>query len=173
MNMNQRGFTIVELLIVIVIIGILAALVIIAYSGVQNRAKDTSIQSDLQAIAKKFELYQVDYGRYPVNATELASVGVRASKSAYNTTDIINFLYCGTVASGSTFGILAKSGSGTTFYINSQTKSSSTYTATVFPPSGGVTSTTVCTNIATNNAINYGYDTRGSANPQGWQTWVN
>ncbi len=56
------GFTIVELLIVIVVIAILAAISVVAYNGVQNRARDSSRQSDISALAKAFSLYKVDNG---------------------------------------------------------------------------------------------------------------
>lgn len=49
---TTTGFTIVELLIVIIVIGILATLVLIAYTGVTDQAKDTKIKSDLNEIAK-------------------------------------------------------------------------------------------------------------------------
>ena len=62
----HKGFTIVELLIVIVIIGILAALVIVAYNGIQNRARAAQYQTDAQAIMKKAEAYAADNnGTYP------------------------------------------------------------------------------------------------------------
>lgn len=62
----ERGFTIVELLIVIVVIGILAAIVIVAYNGVQNRAKTSKAQSAASAVIKKLEAYRADEtGSYP------------------------------------------------------------------------------------------------------------
>ncbi|RYF28607.1 MAG: prepilin-type N-terminal cleavage/methylation domain-containing protein, partial [Chloroflexi bacterium] len=44
-TLNNRGFTIVELLIVIVVIGILAAITIVAFNGIQNRGKAAAGQS--------------------------------------------------------------------------------------------------------------------------------
>jgi prepilin-type N-terminal cleavage/methylation domain-containing protein len=52
MIMRQRGFTIVELLIVIVIIGVLASIVIIAYNGIQDQARAAKIQDDEKTIVK-------------------------------------------------------------------------------------------------------------------------
>ncbi|MEO5949946.1 MAG: prepilin-type N-terminal cleavage/methylation domain-containing protein [Candidatus Saccharimonadales bacterium] len=59
------GFTIVELLIVVVVIGVLAAIVIVAYNGVQQRARDANRMSDVTVINKALELYYIDYGRFP------------------------------------------------------------------------------------------------------------
>lgn len=65
---KQVGFTIVELLIVIVVIGILAAITIVAYNGVQARARDTIRMHDLKNIQKVVELYHADDGTYPLGA---------------------------------------------------------------------------------------------------------
>ena len=62
---KQRGFTIVELLIVIVIIGILAAIVIVAYNGITQRGRDSQRLSDMKSIEKALELYHADNGGYP------------------------------------------------------------------------------------------------------------
>jgi len=65
---RNTGFTIVELLIVIVVIGILAAITIVAYSGIQQRARDSQRDSDIATVAKALELYYVDNGQFPVIA---------------------------------------------------------------------------------------------------------
>lgn len=44
---KQTGFTIVELLIVVVVIAIFAAITIVAYNGIQNRSRDSSVKSDV------------------------------------------------------------------------------------------------------------------------------
>jgi len=59
------GFTIVELLIVIVIIGILAAITIVSFNGVTSKANISKSQSDLKNMQKLIEMYKVDNGTYP------------------------------------------------------------------------------------------------------------
>jgi len=87
-----RGFTIVELLIVIVIIGILAAIVIVAYTGIQNNARDVAFRSDLTNIAKKLEIAKVtNGGNYPFPPT--VSTGIKINKAQYDTTEN-NLYYC-------------------------------------------------------------------------------
>lgn len=65
---RDRGFTIVELLIVIVVIGILATLVIVTFSGIQQRARDTQRQTDINAMQGHFEAYYAQTGTYPTLA---------------------------------------------------------------------------------------------------------
>ena len=64
----SRGFTIVELLIVIVVIGILAALVVVTYNGIQQKARDTERKTDINAIHGQTEAYQAQNGKYPTLA---------------------------------------------------------------------------------------------------------
>ena len=62
---RRSGFTIVELLIVIVVIAILAAISIVAYNGIQARAREVQLSSDINAIKKTMELYKANDGQYP------------------------------------------------------------------------------------------------------------
>lgn len=64
---KRHGFTIVELLIVIVVIGILAAITVVAFNGIQNRAKNASLTSDLTNAAKQLQLARVETGTYPLS----------------------------------------------------------------------------------------------------------
>lgn len=64
---NQKsGFTIVELLIVIVVIAILAAISIVAYNGIQSRANDTKIRSVAAQFSKAFQLWSIQTGKQTV-----------------------------------------------------------------------------------------------------------
>ncbi len=65
---KEKGFTIVELLIVIVVIGILAALVVTTFSGIQKKARDSERQTDIKAVHSQLEAYFAQNGRYPTNA---------------------------------------------------------------------------------------------------------
>ena len=65
---KESGFTIVELLIVIVVIGILAALVVTTFSGIQRKARDSERQTDINAVHSQIEAYFAQNGRYPTNA---------------------------------------------------------------------------------------------------------
>lgn len=60
---KQTGFTIVELLIVIVIIGILATITVVAYNGIQQRAKNQQASSDLANLTKAIHLARINDGK--------------------------------------------------------------------------------------------------------------
>ena len=81
-----RGFTIVELLIVIVVIAVLAAVTAVAYTNMQGRARDSQRLTDMKTIMKALEVYKTHNGSYPdevgtVNASgwEITSDGAAAT----------------------------------------------------------------------------------------------
>ena len=96
MNIRRRGLTVVELLIVIVVIAILAAISVVAYNGVQARAYDSAQQNDIKTIAKALEMYYTVNSEYPtITATGAGlGAGVANSHPAYTNTwnDLANSL---------------------------------------------------------------------------------
>lgn len=64
------GFTIVELLIVIVVIGILASVTVVAFNGVQQRAKSVAVEVEQSQMAKKIELHLLGSNTYPTSITD-------------------------------------------------------------------------------------------------------
>lgn len=71
---KQQGFTIVELLIVIVVIGVLAAITIVAYNGIQGRARDSQRISDVRSIQKALEIYKTQKGSYPPSTATTTAI---------------------------------------------------------------------------------------------------
>lgn len=70
---KTSGFTIVELLIVIVVIAILATITIVAFNGVSARASSTSAQATASTVLEKIELYHAEYSSYIDNTSQLTS----------------------------------------------------------------------------------------------------
>jgi len=65
-RLSNRAFTVVELMIVIVIIGILGTILYVSYKGVQHRAEVVIIMSDLANLSDEMKFFYKDNGRYPV-----------------------------------------------------------------------------------------------------------
>ncbi len=175
MKKSVSGFTIVELLIVIVVIGILAAITIVAYNGVQNRASDTSVQSDLRNIAKQLEVGRVDSttDSYPTNNTTLAAVvNIKVNKNSYAVAPNAgyNLLLCfPTTANPSEYIILAQSKSGKKFYLRNSGAITEYTGATSW--SGGVAST-LCDSVVTGwTASGAGYASSDTTSGP-WRSWA-
>lgn len=66
-SVARSGFTLVELLVVISIIGILAGLLLVNLSGVRERGRDTVRKSDLNQLKTALRLYYNDYQTYPAS----------------------------------------------------------------------------------------------------------
>ena len=109
---SERGFTIVELLIVIVVIGILAAITIVSFNGVTAKANSTSAKAAASSVLKKAEAYNASenttgYPTVPSQLTVAAALsqpygltGVTFTTSTATPTApaTIRFAPCGTAA---------------------------------------------------------------------------
>ncbi|MBD3267715.1 prepilin-type N-terminal cleavage/methylation domain-containing protein [bacterium] len=73
---SQKAFTLIELLIVVAIIGILAAIAVPNFLNAQTRAKISRVQADQKNVATALEQYRVDNNSYPPDATNRKPVGL-------------------------------------------------------------------------------------------------
>ncbi len=140
-----RGFTIVELLIVIVIIAILAAITLVSYNGITNKANNSAVQSDLASTYKKLAMYNSEFGTYPTSSdTATLKTIIVASKGSYDTS-VNAYVYC---RSNTDAAVVGRSKSGMGYYSGSKgsgTIAASAWTgssATTCPTAGVVTTAT-------------------------------
>ena len=106
-NTHEGGFTLIELMAVVVIIGILAAIAIPNYIGQQDRARDAAAMAQLRMAATSQQLHYVDQNSYAGDATDLEAYGFRQGEQTV------------TVLAGdaSTYCMQAPGGGGVTFRI--------------------------------------------------------
>lgn len=119
---HRSGFTIVELLIVIVVIGILAAITIVAFNGVSQKARVALLQSDLESSTKKLEVFKTttsSSSSYP--SANDCSVSPAAGTICLPASPGTSYMYAFT-ASNETY-CLSATNSGTTYYVSNTVRS--------------------------------------------------
>lgn len=80
-SLPQKGFTLVELLVVIVILGILAAVVVFAVSGSTETAKTNACKAEKNAVETAVEAYMASTGSYPTDAAALQAANTKFLRS--------------------------------------------------------------------------------------------
>jgi general secretion pathway protein G len=85
-SLTQKGFTLVELLVVIVILGILAAVVVFAVSGSTDKAQTNACASERSAVETAVEAYRASEGGYPATQANLVGSFLRSAPVNYTVT---------------------------------------------------------------------------------------
>lgn len=163
MKRYSAGFTIVEILIIIVVIGILATITVLSFNGVQQQAREAGIKSDFEASAARIERYRSEKGEYPPvpssSDANLLAANIEIQKSLFST-EVNNYLYC-------------VSSDGQSFAFAGQSLSRLTYAYGTAREFGRYTSQALANYVEMCNALTgmgsgyrYGYVTNG-----GWRTW--
>lgn len=86
---RRRGFTLVELLIAIVIIGILASMAIVRYINLQDKSRVAAATFDLDLVRKLLAVYATDYGAYPAAAASYNDLKLQLVDPQGNTYGVI------------------------------------------------------------------------------------
>ncbi len=184
-----------ELIVVIAVIGILAAITIVSYSAVQSNSKDSVVQTELSNFASKANVSKAETGgngiHDPTTADFLETLKWTATKSAYDTSLSMNLAYChnrvnaasttpsdapwATNANGRTnWALVAQSKSGRIFYVTSSRAIAAEHTgnAIVFN-----SSTTICGSVITAlgtpgfSGVYHGYAAADTTTGP-WRTWA-
>lgn len=164
--MRSKGFSIVELLIVITVIVLLAAITLVTYNSLQNGGYDAAVQSDLDntsGLLESFRLSSSTDHQYPRNKTpDLESLNITASKNAYDQTTTVNYVYCINTTDYKSYALVGLSKAGNVYMMTQDGFKSTTITKSDFSSGSNI-----C-----NTKLSMGLVSSGMYAPNTWQTWV-
>lgn len=148
-NQPSRGFTIVELLVVIVVIGILAAAILVSYTGINQRAIVASLQSDLTTSAQQLKMYYTDNGTYPqsLNGSNCPQ-GPADARYCLKASSGNTLTYCPS-APYNTFALKDVNANGTNYVTTESNGPAASGSSSAIFTTGGTISSTVCTRMHT------------------------
>lgn len=110
MKRLTSGFTIVEILIIIVVIGILASITVLSYNGIQQQAREAGIKADLETASSRLDRYRSEKGEFPPVGSDpdlaLREANIEVQRSLYST-EQDTYLYC-VSADGQRFAFVVK-----------------------------------------------------------------
>lgn len=149
-----------ELIIVVVVIGILAGIAIVSYSGAQKKAYDTAVQTDLEQMADQFDIFRTrsSTDAYPATQAELESLDIDITTSAYSTAVAVNVYAC-VSADLKSFAIVSQSKSGNILKITN------TSDTAAFTPASSFTLANTCSSLSMNYVLS-GWQSSA------WRLWV-
>lgn len=119
-------------------IAILAAISVVAYTGIQDRANDSAVQSDLANVAKKMEIYTVFNGDLYNAAPWSSAVGGSFSKGSYLVSGTNNLIFC-FLDNRTEYALAARSKSGKVFYVSNKSSVSLTPSSPTWTGGGATT----------------------------------
>jgi prepilin-type N-terminal cleavage/methylation domain-containing protein len=160
----HRGFTIVELIVVISVIGILATIGIVSYNGAQSKSHDTAVQSDLDGAAGLLESHRVNISstqRFPSTAAELDALGISVSKRSYDVTTASNFVYCVSNSDYQSYALLGLSKSSKVYLMTQDG-----FAPTALAKSNFSNASTICSGLGLSLVSS------GMSAPGTWQSWA-
>lgn len=119
---KKTGFTIVELLIVIAVIGVLATITIVSYTGITKRAVVASVISDLDNASRKLKLFYINNDTYPItndcsSAESLVNICLKSSEG-----NVFSY-FPNNLTSPQMFSLNSTNSNGTSYTIEENTKS--------------------------------------------------
>ncbi len=79
---NEHGFSMIELLVVIVVLGVLSTVVVLGVAGITDRGKRSACQADYETTANAVETHYARTGEYPIDQSQMVADGILRSPSS-------------------------------------------------------------------------------------------